>query len=118
MLSAARKGPYKNMIWAWDQGSKPYDTDDPYGGHRIAIINIYCYSRADSSGEDDVLACQEISTNMHDQVESILQDYLSSLTGALETEIPLAQPKPLDDPNAKPPFGCKIIQVEVTSIVE
>lgn len=112
MLAAARKGPFKNMIWAWDQGTDPFDADDPYGAHKKALVNVYCYSRADTDNETEIKKAQDISSNMADQVYKLLVANKGSLTGAFRMEVP-NRPRPIDNPDARPPYGCKVLQVEV-----
>ena len=110
MMSAARQGPYKNMIWAVPQDVNPEDPDDEYGAYKKAAVTVYCYSRATSDLEDDVKNAEIRASNMRDQVRKIL--VAGTLTGAVKMNPP-RDLRALDDPNANPPLFCRPLSVEV-----
>jgi hypothetical protein len=110
--SPARRGPYKNMIWAAPQDVAGRDTDDEYGTYKRLRVNVYCYSRAVSDLEDDSKNGEIRVSNMRDQVSKLIIANRTGLTGAVRMENPVDL-RPLDDPNGNPAIYCRVLQVEV-----
>jgi len=109
---AARKGPWKNMIWALQDRKTPRELagSGPYQTFGIDV-NVYCYSRATSELEADVDAAEVRSENMRVQVEAIIAANPTGLTGAVQMR--KNGGFQMNDPNANPAVFMEIVKVLV-----
>ena len=112
LVNPARRGPYKNMIWAVEARAGPKDPEYEGLHYCEALVNLYCYTRAVSDLEDDVKNGEIRACNLRDQVRKIIQSKKNDLTGAILMQ-PFLELPPLHEVNVNPVFYCRVLQIQV-----
>jgi hypothetical protein len=82
LVAAHRVG--KNMVWVEEARGTLGETQPLGGSWMRGTIDIFCYTRAKSSKEDHIADARNKSTNMREQVATIIKANWKTIPGVLD----------------------------------